>query len=145
MSEDLYKQEKKPYVEQTETEGKSDEIASAEAWNNHVFRNESVIVDMFYGQFKSTLNCAICNRISITFDPFLMASIPIPSTKLVPLQGYLIQYNLNKDGEGLYKNYKLEVKVKENEKVADFRNRIFEKYGVKQSSYLITWVTDNKM
>jgi|TARA_B110001450_G_C17606322_1_gene475264 hypothetical protein len=52
---------------------------------------------------------------------------------------------LNKDGEGLYKNYKLEVKVKENEKVADFRDRIYEKYGVKQSSYLISWVTDNKM
>ena len=80
MSEDLYKQDKKPYVEQTETEGKSDEVASAEAWNNHVYRNESVIVDMFYGQFKSTLNCSLCQRISITFDPFLMASLPIPST-----------------------------------------------------------------
>lgn len=30
MSEDLYKKEKKPYVEQTEAEGKSDEQASYE-------------------------------------------------------------------------------------------------------------------
>jgi len=32
ISEDLYKREKKPYVEQTEAEGKSDEAASYEAW-----------------------------------------------------------------------------------------------------------------
>ena len=49
MSEDLYKKEKKPYVEQTEAEGKTDEQASLEAWNKHVFRNESIILDLFHG------------------------------------------------------------------------------------------------
>ena len=39
MSEDLYKQENKPYVEQTDAEGKSDSEASIEAWNKHVYRN----------------------------------------------------------------------------------------------------------
>lgn len=124
MSEDLYKQDKKPYVEQSETDGKTDQVASAEAWNNHVYRNESVIVDMFYGQFKSTLNCSLCNRISITFDPFLMASLPIPSTKMVTLDGFFIQYELNKDGQGLYRNYKLSVILKDNDRVSDYRERI---------------------
>jgi ubiquitin C-terminal hydrolase len=58
MSEDLYKKEKKPYVEQTESDGKTDEQASLEAWNKHVFRNESIILDLFHGQFKSTVDCS---------------------------------------------------------------------------------------
>jgi len=49
MSEDLYKKGKKPYVESAETEGKTDEEASLEAWNRFVFRNESIICDLFYG------------------------------------------------------------------------------------------------
>lgn len=90
MSEDLYKKSKKPYVEQTETEGKTDEEASLEAWNKHVYRNESIILDLFHGQFKSTLVCSLCSRISITFDPFLMLSVPIPIVKYEKLATYLI-------------------------------------------------------
>ena len=93
MSEDLYKQQKKPYVEQNETDGKSDEVASWEAWNKHILRNESIICDLFYGQLKSTLECVICKRISITFDPFLMLSLPIPSSKWEEVEGYFITYH----------------------------------------------------
>mmetsp|Transcript_38637 Transcript_38637/g.58802 ORF Transcript_38637/g.58802 Transcript_38637/m.58802 type:complete len:218 (-) Transcript_38637:1696-2349(-) len=57
MYEDLYKKEKKPYIEISDKEGRSDAEASAEAWNKHIFRNESIICDLFHGQFKSTLNC----------------------------------------------------------------------------------------
>ena len=49
MSKDLYKKEKKPYVEQTESEVKSDAEASLEAWNKHVYRNQSIILDLFHG------------------------------------------------------------------------------------------------
>jgi len=49
MAEDLYKHDKKPYVEQTDADGKTDEIASLEAWNKHVYRNESIILDLFHG------------------------------------------------------------------------------------------------
>ena len=90
MSEDLYKKEKKPYVEQNESEGKSDVTDSKEAWNKHILRNESIICDLFHGQFKSTLECALCKRISITFDPFLMIALPIPSTKYEDIEGYLL-------------------------------------------------------
>ena len=77
ISEDLYKREKKPYVEQTEADGKSDQEASREAWNKHILRNESIICDLFHGQYKSKLTCSCCQRISITFDPFLMVSVPV--------------------------------------------------------------------
>ena len=97
MSEDLFKKEKKPYVEQTEADGKTDEQASLEAWNKHVFRNESIILDLFHGQFKSTLHCSKCDRISITFDPYLMMSLPIPITKYEKVDCYFIQYDMASD------------------------------------------------
>ena len=40
-------------------------------------RNQSIIVDLMYGQLKSTVRCIECNNISITFDPFLTLSLPI--------------------------------------------------------------------
>ena len=46
-----------------------DEEAAQDAWNRHLLRNESVISDLFYGQYKSTINCNQCNRLSVTFDP----------------------------------------------------------------------------
>ena len=49
MCEDLYKLEKKPYVEQTESEGMTDEEASLISWNKHIYRNESIILDLFHG------------------------------------------------------------------------------------------------
>lgn len=107
MSEDLYKKEKKPYVEQTESEGKSDEVASKEAWNKHILRNESIICDLFHGQFKSTLECTLCKRISITFDPFLMVALPIPNTKYEDVEGYLLQYEQN----STYQNYKIKFRI----------------------------------
>lgn len=93
MAEDLFKHAKKPYVEQTDAEGKTDEEASLEAWNKHVYRNESIILDLFHGQYKSTVICSLCKRTSITFDPFLMVALPIPTTKWETISGYIIQYD----------------------------------------------------
>ena len=46
MTEDLLKKDKKPYVESTDADGKSDAEASLEAWNKHIYRNESVICNL---------------------------------------------------------------------------------------------------
>lgn len=143
MSEDLYKQTKKPYVEQTEAEGKNDTQASLEAWNKHVYRNESIIVDLFHGQFKSTLVCSICDKISITFDPFLMVQLPIPLTKWEKFECYFIQYSQNQE---TYSNYRLHInRLRETDRVADFRMRVHELYGIDPNSFLMGWVFDNKL
>lgn len=52
--------------------GPADEVKLAtEAWKGHLARNNSIIVDLFQGQLKSTLVCPICSRVSVTFDPFM--------------------------------------------------------------------------
>lgn len=98
----------KPYIEipDFEDESKENEIAS-HFWEHHKARNDSIIVDLFQGQFKSKLICNQCNKVnrkkrmctlyifyyvlyqysfftfviikvSITFDPFMHLSLPIP-------------------------------------------------------------------
>jgi len=49
LCEDLYRKDKKPYVEMTEADGRDDAVSSKEAWMKHLIRNESIIVDLFHG------------------------------------------------------------------------------------------------
>ena len=86
----------------TDAGGKPDAVASKEAWNKHLLRNDSIIVDLFHGQYKSTLVCSVCNNVSVTFDPFMTMSLPIPGKK-DRFQFYFINYDLNDKN---YTNYK---------------------------------------
>ncbi len=54
---------------------------ASEAWEDYKKRNDSLIVDTFYGQFKSTLVCPVCSKVSIKFDPFCFLSLPLPIRK----------------------------------------------------------------
>ncbi len=59
----------KPYIEVKDDPAVSDEQKAMEAWQNHLRRNNSKIVELFQGQFKSTVTCPDCNKICCTFDP----------------------------------------------------------------------------
>ncbi|XP_021300601.1 ubiquitin carboxyl-terminal hydrolase 9-like isoform X2 [Herrania umbratica] len=80
LHEDLNRVKQKPYIEMKDSDGRPDEEVAAECWRNHKARNDSVIVDVCQGQYKSTLVCPVCSKISITFDPFMYLSLPLPST-----------------------------------------------------------------
>ncbi|KAI3974550.1 hypothetical protein MKX01_020322 [Papaver californicum] len=82
LHEDLNRVRCKPYVEAKDAEGRKDEEVADEYWRYHRARNDSIIVDTCQGQYKSTLVCPICNRVSITFDPFMYLSLPLPSTMM---------------------------------------------------------------
>ncbi|XP_011305765.1 ubiquitin carboxyl-terminal hydrolase 9 isoform X2 [Fopius arisanus] len=55
-----------------------DEAEANEHWAKHLKWNKSVIVDTFQGQFKSTVVCAVCKHISVTYEPFMYLSVPLP-------------------------------------------------------------------
>eukprot|EP00730_Choanoeca_flexa_P005876 TRINITY_DN12039_c0_g1_i1.p1 TRINITY_DN12039_c0_g1~~TRINITY_DN12039_c0_g1_i1.p1 ORF type:complete len:1034 (+),score=263.37 TRINITY_DN12039_c0_g1_i1:1657-4758(+) len=77
LHEDLNRILKKPFVEDKEAEG-DDVIAAQEAWDRFQLRNDSQLVDLFFGQYKSTLICPECQKVSVTFDPMMYLSVPIP-------------------------------------------------------------------
>ncbi|KAL0296431.1 UNVERIFIED_CONTAM: Ubiquitin carboxyl-terminal hydrolase 10 [Sesamum radiatum] len=80
LHEDLNRVKQKPYIETKDYDGRPDEEVAEIFWRYHKARNDSIIVDICQGQYKSTLVCPVCNKISITFDPFMYLSLPLPST-----------------------------------------------------------------
>jgi ubiquitin C-terminal hydrolase len=74
-------------------EGRNLDDAAQDTWNKHLHRNESIIHDLFHGQFKSTVKCQKCERVSITFDPLASLILPIPAAKK-KAKGYFIPYKL---------------------------------------------------
>lgn len=84
LQEDLNRVKKKPYIEKPDSTDdmvgnleKTREMA-AKVWEICKARDDSVIGDLFFGMYKSTLNCPICSKISYTFEPFTSLSLPLP-------------------------------------------------------------------
>lgn len=66
LHEDLNRVLKKPYVEKPDWEGGGElEMAklAQKSWEGYMLRNDSVIVDLFQGQYKSTLICPTCGKV----------------------------------------------------------------------------------
>ncbi|GAB2280869.1 ubiquitin-specific protease [Dionaea muscipula] len=80
LHEDLNRVKHKPYMKSRDADGRADEEVADEYWANHIARNDSIIVDVCQGQYKSTLVCPVCNKVSVTFDPFMYLSLPLQST-----------------------------------------------------------------
>jgi ubiquitin carboxyl-terminal hydrolase 4/11/15 len=65
LHEDLNRIIKKPYIELPDFDGMKDAEIAKRSWDYHRARNDSVIVDLFQGQFKSRLICEECRNVSI--------------------------------------------------------------------------------
>lgn len=98
LHEDLNQITKKPYIEEKDANGRPDEIVAKEAWDNHLQRNKSIIVDLFQGQLKSTVTCNVCNKVSIKFDPFMYLSVPIPNLSVKSIDIILVHSNMFPSG-----------------------------------------------
>lgn len=84
LHEDCNRVTNKPYIEKPEqTENESDQDASDKAWELHLKREDSRVLENFMGQVKSHVKCCKpeCGRVSTTFDPFMFLSVPIPGSE----------------------------------------------------------------
>ncbi len=96
LHEDLNRVNKKPMVEKDDS-NKEDSIKSKEQWIGFLRRNQSALVDILYGQYKSTLFCpnGECQNVSTTFDPFLSISLPlVAKTETYEIVCFFIFYDL---------------------------------------------------
>lgn len=90
LHEDLNRVKEKPFVETKDDDNRPDEIVAIESWNNHLKRNQSKIQELMHGQFKSILDCPDCKKVSITFDPYMMISLPIPTVEYTKFFLYFV-------------------------------------------------------
>ncbi|XP_051254025.1 ubiquitin carboxyl-terminal hydrolase 32 isoform X1 [Dicentrarchus labrax] len=86
LHEDLNRVHEKPYVELKDSDGRPDWEVASEAWENHLRRNRSIVVDLFHGQLKSQVKCKTCGHISARFDPFNFLSLPLPMDSSMHLE-----------------------------------------------------------
>lgn len=136
LGEDLYRKGKKPSVEMNvEDKNQKEEEQAKEAWHKHLLRNESIITDLFHGQFKSTVNCNKCDRVSVTFDPMMTILLPIPTPKK-KVEMFFLPYNITKD----YINKSFEVSMRDSESIGSMREEIEKEYDIPKGTYAATMV-----
>eukprot|EP00347_Sterkiella_histriomuscorum_P015219 403357853 len=116
LHEDLNRVQKKPYVETQDSNNRPDEVVAKEFWDGHLQRNMSIIVDLFQGQYRSTLKCPNCNRISVSFDPYM--SIPLPIPLNFTINYFFLHYRIDK------KIYRYELSVKMSDSMMDVKQLI---------------------
>ena len=119
LQEDLNRVKKKPYFEKTDSTNEMVHDSAAlqafaeKNWYEHEARNDSVITDLFAGMYKSTVTCPVCDKVSITFDPFLNLTLQLPiennwQTEIVffPLHQKPIRIDVDIDKHSNFKQLK---------------------------------------
>ena len=83
LHDDLNRVTNKKYEEMQEKQkGETDLEASNRYWEYHKSRENSIIVDLFQGQYKSIIRCLTCGNESISFDTYMNLQLPIPEKKM---------------------------------------------------------------
>ncbi|VDQ04230.1 unnamed protein product, partial [Trichobilharzia regenti] len=67
----------KPLQDQSSVEYSSSREQAEAAWIQHKDLNNSIIVSSFQGLLRSTVKCSNCHKTSITFDVFMVLSLPM--------------------------------------------------------------------
>ncbi|CAK7263699.1 hypothetical protein SEPCBS119000_000615 [Sporothrix epigloea] len=119
LQEDLSRVKKKPYIEKPDS---TDEMINnpdairdmaAQVWDITKRRDDSIIADLFTGMYKSTLICPVCQKVSITFDPFTNLTLPLPvqsvwskTVRYVPLNDSPVSLQVELDKTSSVRSFK---------------------------------------
>ena len=134
IHEDLNRNKEKKYVELKEQqENETDEEASQRWWQSNLSRDNSIIVDLFYGQYKSTVQCPICKKTNINYDQFMCLGLPIPNINGINGSCYVINHKSNSIR-------KISLQIGEYDTANDIYNRINYK-----KSFVGIFCRENKM
>lgn len=125
LQEDLSRVKKKPYIEKPDS---TDEMINNPAairemaekvWDITKRRDDSIIADLFTGMYKSTLICPVCQKVSITFDPFTNLTLPLPiqnvwskTVRFIPLNDRPVYINVELDKTSSVRSFKEFISVR---------------------------------
>ena len=99
-------------------ENETESQASLRWWKNHLRKNDSIIIDLFYGQLRNKIICDECKYNSIIYDPFMILPLHIPYAK----------FNLEIKYFGLNLDFHIfNINLKEENKCDDYKIKIIEK------------------
>jgi len=119
LHEDINRVPVKKFEEYPDMNEMEDEEAARTSWDLHIRRENSFIVDLFYGQYRSINICQECNTVRKNFEPFIYLTLPIPENQEIeiPIQ-VLLNGKLIDD---------VRVSVFKSDSIATLKNKISEK------------------
>ena len=119
IHEDLNRVQEKQKVLNVEENRNENEVKEL-YWNCHLNNNNSFIVELMHGQYKSEIECPGCKEVSTSYDPFLMLSLPVPDFSLKIIYFVLVTIEGSVMGKiPLKKSAKLAETRKEISKILD--------------------------
>ena len=80
LHEDVNVVSVKPYIEYP-TYNVFDPSQSPEMWGYYLQRDNSRIIDLFYGQTITFIKCSQCGEQRVKYEPFSMLTLPLPPEK----------------------------------------------------------------
>ncbi|KAH3717586.1 hypothetical protein DPMN_060379, partial [Dreissena polymorpha] len=100
LHEGLNKVKVKKQIQEQTNEGLTDEMAAEISWRDHKLNNDSILVELFQGQFKKTIMCRTCSKQIVDFETFMYLFLPIPNTTYCTLQDCLMHFSAEKSVTG---------------------------------------------
>lgn len=92
IHEDLNRAKDEKHWEQACGDGNNDSFIATAAWTQYKLRHDSIVVDTFQGQTRSSLTCPNCHLMSVKFDSYMYLSIPIKNCDNTDLKTCLQAY-----------------------------------------------------
>ena len=62
-------------------------------WQEHMFRKDSIIAKLFYGQIRSCTTCTNCREENATFSPFTSIMLQLPTTRIFSPRFTFVPYD----------------------------------------------------
>ena len=138
LHEDLNKVKHKPIIQSKDIIN-NDIIDSKNQWIDFLRRNQSVISELFYGQFKSTIVCPNqkCGNVNIVYEPFISLSLPLGS-KIEPftITCFYIYYNMN------IKPIEIKLYFYRQTNIAHLRHKIASLLNIHPMSFVVLTTAD---
>ena len=124
-----------------ESEGQphNDAKVSRDSWLNHLKRNQSVIVDLMHGLYKSTVHCPDCDRVSVTFEPYMNINLPIPEVKLLHRHFFWVPFDTSK------RCVLHSFSVRGHRQIRHLKKQIGHVFGVSAKSFELVLIFDSRI
>ena len=140
LHEDLNRVMDKPFLQDPDDDdaNRSDADLAAAFWHNHKQRNDSIVVDLFHGQIKSSVECNQCHKISRKFDIFSSIGLPLPKEDMRVVE--VLLHPSHPPAVPIRYGFRL---VK-NAQILDLKRKLYELCGIKPRAVAIFTVWNSR-
>ncbi|XP_064398355.1 ubiquitin carboxyl-terminal hydrolase 15-like isoform X3 [Halichondria panicea] len=121
------------------TKGREEQDIAEEWWHKHLQRNQSMIVKLFQGQLRTTLECSKCKQTSKTFDPFTTLSLQLP-----PFKGTRNIYVCLVRSNPFQSVMKYKLKLLKNGRIMDLKTKLGSLCDIEASHLAVTDVYNGR-